>query len=128
MNNTYYIQLAFLLVIVAMFASFTAFDLAGRVAVLGKMNAKIWLLGSTLIVGVGVWAMIFLDLLASSNAATAAYGAPATPSFMLFGMGASGIALYLAFRLRGLKPARLVPVRAVSATIMGLAIVSMCLL
>jgi len=128
MNNTYFFQLAFMLVIVAMFASYTAFDLAGRVVALSKISAKIWLQGSALIVGIGVWSMIFIDQLSSSNAATAGYGAPATLSYMMFGMGVSGVALYLAFRLRGVRPAHLIPARTMSAMIMVLAIISMWLL
>lgn len=127
MSSTYYIQLAILFIIVATFASYTAFDLAGRIAALGKGSARLWLPGATLTVGVGVWSMFFIGQLSSGNASAAPFSVPVTLSFMLLGMGVSGLALYMAFRLRGAKPARLVPVRSVSALIMVIAITSMCL-
>ncbi|MDI5424728.1 DUF883 family protein, partial [Salmonella enterica subsp. enterica serovar Kentucky] len=42
---------------VAIFASYTALNMAGRVAGSARSNARIWLMGGGFALGVGIWAM-----------------------------------------------------------------------
>lgn len=50
--------------IVALIASFTALDTAGRVAVSRGWSARFWLLVGGIAMGIGVWAMHFIGMLA----------------------------------------------------------------
>ena len=50
--------------IVAFIASFTALDTAGRVAVSRGWSARFWLLVGGIAMGIGVWAMHFIGMLA----------------------------------------------------------------
>ncbi|MCX2906815.1 bifunctional diguanylate cyclase/phosphodiesterase [[Curtobacterium] plantarum] len=50
--------------IVAFIASFTALDTAGRVAVSRGWSARLWLLVGGIAMGIGVWAMHFIGMLA----------------------------------------------------------------
>ncbi|NKE92748.1 putative bifunctional diguanylate cyclase/phosphodiesterase [Pantoea agglomerans] len=50
--------------IVVFIASFTALDTAGRVAVTRGWNARFWLLVGGIAMGIGVWAMHFIGMLA----------------------------------------------------------------
>jgi len=50
--------------IVAFIASFTALDTAGRVAVSRGWSARLWLLVGGIAMGIGVWAMHFVGMLA----------------------------------------------------------------
>lgn len=50
--------------IVAFIASFTALDTAGRVAVTRGWSARFWLLVGGIAMGIGVWAMHFIGMLA----------------------------------------------------------------
>ena len=53
-------------ILVAMLASFTALDMAGRVASSTGKVALVWLLGGGFAMGVGVWAMHFIGMLSMS--------------------------------------------------------------
>ncbi|MGC1020677.1 bifunctional diguanylate cyclase/phosphodiesterase [Pantoea agglomerans] len=50
--------------IVVFIASFTALDTAGRVAVTRGWSARFWLLVGGIVMGIGVWAMHFIGMLA----------------------------------------------------------------
>ncbi|MFV9712127.1 MULTISPECIES: putative bifunctional diguanylate cyclase/phosphodiesterase [unclassified Pantoea] len=50
--------------IVVFIASFTALDTAGRVAVSRGWSARLWLLVGGIVMGIGVWAMHFIGMLA----------------------------------------------------------------
>jgi len=49
---------------VAMLASYTALDLAGRIATAKGRAIYLWMLGGALAMGVGVWSMHFIGMLA----------------------------------------------------------------
>ncbi|MDI6959012.1 MHYT domain-containing protein, partial [Pantoea sp. Pa-EAmG] len=50
--------------IVAFIAAFTALDTAGRVAVSRGLLAKLWLVAGGTAMGIGIWAMHFIGMLA----------------------------------------------------------------
>jgi diguanylate cyclase (GGDEF)-like protein len=59
--------------IVAFIAAFTALDTAGRVAVSRGWLAKLWLIGGGTAMGIGVWAMHFIGMLAMMMPMTMRY-------------------------------------------------------
>ena len=61
---TYDPSLVVLSVLVAGFASYTALDLGGRVALAQGPTHRIWLAGAALAMGAGIWSMHFVAMLA----------------------------------------------------------------
>ncbi len=51
---------------VAVLASYTALDLAGRIATAQGRAAHLWMSGGALAMGVGIWSMHFIGMLAFS--------------------------------------------------------------
>lgn len=50
--------------IVAMLASYTALDMAGRVATTEGKASRLWLTGGAIAMGIGIWSMHFIGMLA----------------------------------------------------------------
>ncbi len=50
--------------LISMFASYTALDMAGRVSQANGAAASRWLLGGSVAMGIGIWSMHFLGMLA----------------------------------------------------------------
>ncbi|MDP9348144.1 MAG: PAS domain S-box protein, partial [Gemmatimonadota bacterium] len=64
MNGTYDRLLVTLSVVVAIFASYTALDLTGRVTAARGRVRFAWLVGGSLSMGIGIWSMHFIGMLA----------------------------------------------------------------
>lgn len=69
--------------IVAFIAAFTALDTAGRVAVSRGCLAKLWLIGGGTAMGIGVWAMHFIGMLAMMMPMTMRYDVELTAISLL---------------------------------------------
>jgi len=82
-------------VIVAMLASFTALDMAGRVATSSGKAALVWLIGGGFAMGVGIWAMHFIGMLSMTLPMVMSYDASLTAISMLIAIVASIFALWL---------------------------------
>ena len=78
--------------IVAFIASFTALDTAGRVAVSHGWIARLWLLVSGTAMGIGVWAMHFIGMLAMMMPMTLRYDVRLTIVSLLVAILASMLA------------------------------------
>ena len=63
-SATYDIRLVFLSLVIAVFGSYTALDLAGQVIVAKKLVHKYWLTGAAIALGVSIWVMHFIAMLA----------------------------------------------------------------
>lgn len=96
--------------IVAFIASFTALDTAGRVAVSRGWRARLWLLVSGIAMGIGVWAMHFIGMLAVMMPMTMRYDVRMTlisllvailASILAFGQTVGGLHLTRRRLLRG---------------------------
>lgn len=85
-------------ILVAMLASFTALDMAGRVATSTGRVALIWLLGGGFAMGVGIWAMHFIGMLSMSLDMVMSYNEPLTALSMVIAICASIFALWLVCR------------------------------
>jgi diguanylate cyclase (GGDEF)-like protein len=94
MIGQYDYRLVALSVVVAMFASYTALDLAGRVAVARK-RAHVWLAGGAFAMGTGIWSMHFVAMLAFKLPIAMGYSFVITTASWLMAVFASAIALYL---------------------------------
>ncbi|HEY9812450.1 MAG TPA: MHYT domain-containing protein, partial [Candidatus Sericytochromatia bacterium] len=64
LTTTYELRLVLLSIAIATIASYTALDLAGRVtAAIGK-SRWLWLIGGAIAMGLGIWSMHFIGMLA----------------------------------------------------------------
>jgi len=88
-----------LLVIVSIFvaflASYTALDMAGRVATSTGKVAQIWLIGGGFAMGVGIWSMHFIGMLAMNMAMVMSYDPTLTLVSMVIAVAASIFALWI---------------------------------
>ncbi|MEB0091318.1 EAL domain-containing protein [Pseudomonas sp. CCI4.2] len=82
-------------IFVAILASYTALDLTGRIATAKGRTAYLWMGGGALAMGVGVWSMHFIGMLAFSLPIELGYDIPITLLSLLIAILASGFALWL---------------------------------
>src|ERR1700746_1870479 len=62
--GSYNYALVALSVLIAIFASYAALDLAGRVTAAGGWTRTVWLLGGAGAMGIGIWSMHYIGMLA----------------------------------------------------------------
>lgn len=79
--------------LVAIVASYTALDMAGRVMEVKNRAACWWLAGGGTAMGIGIWAMHFIGMLAMVMPVKLAYNLPLTLLSLLMGIAASLFAL-----------------------------------
>jgi NO-binding membrane sensor protein with MHYT domain len=106
--------------VVAVLASYTALDLAGRVAAYSGWGRALWLAGGAFAMGTGIWSMHFTGMLAFNIGMHVAYRVPLTLLSIIIAIAASGLALFVASR--GYVGAVSL---LVAGPIMGIGIVSM---
>ena len=106
--------------IVAILAAYTALNMAARVAGSQGVAARVWLAGGGVSMGIGVWAMHFIGMLAMDLSMSMSYNAALTVLSMVIAISSSMFALWLVsgeqLRLRRLLP---------GAVVMGTGIVAM---
>jgi len=85
-------------VAIAIFASYAALDLAGRVTVATSGIRLAWLSGGAIAMGIGIWAMHFKGMLAFRLPVPVKYHWPTVLASLLVAMLASAVALYVASR------------------------------
>ena len=107
-------------VLVAIFASYTALSVAGRVKQAHGYASVVWTAGGALAMGSGIWAMHFIGMLAFSLPIPLGYDVPLTLLSLLLPVLVSGMALWQ-LRAPLLRPREL----ASSALLMGLGINAM---
>ncbi|MGF6767817.1 diguanylate cyclase (GGDEF)-like protein [Paraburkholderia sp. GAS199] len=83
---------------VAILASYTALDMAGRVSSATGRAARWWLVGGACAMGTGIWSMHFIGMLAFSLPITLGYDPVVTALSLLIAIASSGFALWLATR------------------------------
>lgn len=94
----YNANLVTLSVMVAMFASFVALDLARRVYTADGVTAQYWLAGGSFAMGTGIWSMHFIGMLAFSLPIQLGYDFYITFLSWVAAVGVSWIALSIASR------------------------------
>jgi diguanylate cyclase len=81
---------------VAMFASYTALDMAGRItASQTRFAACLWLGGGSFAMGIGIWSMHFIGMLAYKLPVPMGYDVRITSLSLLIAIASSGFALWL---------------------------------
>jgi PAS domain S-box-containing protein len=91
--GSYNYALVALSVLIAMFASYAALDLAGRVTAAGGWTRAVWLLGGAGAMGMGIWSMHYIGMLAFILPIPVAYHWPTVLLSLLAAILASVVAL-----------------------------------
>jgi signal transduction histidine kinase/NO-binding membrane sensor protein with MHYT domain len=130
MQATYNPTLVALSVLIATVASFVALDLAGRVTAARAALRRAWLAGGSLAMGIGIWSMHFVGMLAfglhaNGNSVPAAYDIPLLALSVVVAIAASCVALIVVSR-KGLPwPALLAGGLAMGGAIAGMHYIGM---
>ena len=95
MTVSYNSYLVVLSVLMAIFASYTALGFGARVANAEPSKVKYWLLGGAASMGIGIWSMHFIGMLAFHLPIPLGYDVSITLLSVLPAFIASGIALYV---------------------------------
>jgi diguanylate cyclase (GGDEF)-like protein len=93
--GSYDYSLVFISLLVAILASYTALDLAGRVASSQGRGALLWIAGGAIAMGIGIWSMHFIGMLAFSLPIPLGYDLPLTLLSLVIAVLVSGFALWL---------------------------------
>jgi PAS domain S-box-containing protein len=96
--GSYNYALVALSVLIAIFASYAALDLAGRVTAAGGWTRVVWLLGGAGAMGTGIWSMHYIGMLAFILPIPVAYHWPTVLLSLFAAILASVIALYVVSR------------------------------
>ena len=96
--GSYNYALVALSVLIAMFASYAALDLASRVTAAGGWTRAVWLLGGAGAMGTGIWSMHYIGMLAFVLPVPVAYHWPTVLLSLFAAILASVIALYVVSR------------------------------
>jgi PAS domain S-box-containing protein len=91
--GSYNYSLVALSVLIAMFASYAALDLAGRVTAAGGWTRAVWLLGGAGAMGTGIWSMHYIGMLAFILPIPVAYHWPTVLLSLFAAILASVVAL-----------------------------------
>lgn len=116
---SYDISLVLLSVVIAILTSYAALSLSSRILKLSGWVLRYWIFAGSLAMGVGIWAMHFIGMLAFHGPVPLAYNIPITIGSLFVAVLASYVALYLL--QKGLTKQWLI----VGALVMGLGIIVM---
>lgn len=95
LTGSYSSSLVLISLCVAILASYTALDLTGRIATAKGRAACLWMGGGALAMGIGVWSMHFIGMLAFSLPIDLGYDLVLTAFSLLIAVLSSGFALWL---------------------------------
>jgi PAS domain S-box-containing protein len=97
-TGSYDFRLVVLSVVIAVFSSYAALDLAGRVTAARGFARTLWLDGGAIAMGFGIWAMHYVGMLAYRLPIPVRYDWPTVVLSLLAAITASGIALFIVSR------------------------------
>jgi PAS domain S-box-containing protein len=100
MSGSYDLRLVALSVVIAVFSSFAALDLAGRVTASRNRARIAWLIGGSAAMGLGIWSMHYIGMLAFSVPMQMFYDPPTVFLSLLAAIIASAVALFTVSRER----------------------------
>jgi diguanylate cyclase (GGDEF)-like protein/PAS domain S-box-containing protein len=98
LHGHYDYRLVTLSVVLAMFAAYAALDLAGRVTAARHWPRALWLAGGAVSMGLGIWAMHYIGMLAFSLPVPVLYHYPTVMLSLLAAIAASAVALFTVSR------------------------------
>ncbi|MGH9604172.1 MAG: putative bifunctional diguanylate cyclase/phosphodiesterase [Terracidiphilus sp.] len=93
--GTYNLWLVLASLLIAMLASYTALDMAGRVAETQGQAARWWLAGGSVAMGIGIWSMHFVGMLAFKLPIPMGYDPLITFLSLLIAIASSAFALWM---------------------------------
>jgi PAS domain S-box-containing protein len=96
--GSYDYRLVGLSVLIAVLASYAALDLAGRVTAARGRARLAWLMGGSITMGLGIWAMHYVGMLALNLPVAVFYDWPTVLASLLAAMFASCVALFIVSR------------------------------
>jgi diguanylate cyclase len=120
MYGSYSLPLVALSFLIATVASYAALDVAARVITTRGWMSIYWLSAGAVAMGIGIWSMHFVGMLAFRLPIPMAYEPKATIASLFIGIGVAAFALYVVSR-NTLKAPRL----ALAGSVMGLGIAAM---
>jgi len=100
LSGSYDYRLVALSVVLAIFASYAALDLAGRVTAAQGWVRAIWLSGGASAMGLGIWAMHYVGMLALTMPMSLSYHLPTVLLSLFAAIAASGVALFVVSRAK----------------------------
>ena len=101
MHGTYNLWLVALSLMVATLASFTALDLSGRIFLIKQAGLRhAWLAGGAAAMGIGIWSMHFIGMLAFSLPITLGYNLVITAGSLVIAVLVSYFALFVITRAK----------------------------
>ncbi|MFZ1928189.1 MAG: diguanylate cyclase [Candidatus Sulfotelmatobacter sp.] len=100
MHTSYDYGLVALSVVLAMFASYAALEIAGRVASSRGRLRALWLVGGAVVMGSGIWATHYVGMLALNMPVSVSYHLPTVILSLLAAIAASAVALFVVSRAK----------------------------
>src|SRR5207302_3638155 len=100
LSGGYDYRLVALSIVLAVFASYAALDLAGRVTSAHGRVRAVWLSAGATAMGLGIWAMHYIGMLALTMPMPVAYHLPTVALSLLGAISASGVALFVVSRTK----------------------------
>ncbi|MGC5771061.1 EAL domain-containing protein [Paenibacillus pabuli] len=125
LHGTYNLELVFLSYIIAALASYAALDLAGRVSLANGMSRNVWLTCGAVSMGLGIWSMHFVGMLAFVLPMHVSYSTKEVVLSVLLAIIASGVALNIAGQQSGKISKLLIAGLLMTAGISGMHYVGM---
>jgi diguanylate cyclase (GGDEF)-like protein len=98
MDGVYTPALVVLSLVVAVLASYTSLELVGRVSQKQGASSTIWLVDGAIAMGIGIWSMHFIGMLAFHLPIPVAYDVAITGLSLVIAVLASGLALFIVGR------------------------------
>ncbi|HEY4839481.1 MAG TPA: MHYT domain-containing protein [Candidatus Acidoferrales bacterium] len=98
LSGSYDLRLVELSVVIAMCASYAALDLAGRVTASKSFARGIWLMGGATAMGLGIWSMHYIGMLAFKLPVPVEYDWPTVVLSLIAAILASSVALFVVSR------------------------------
>ena len=100
MVGSYSYQLVTLSILIAIFASYAALELAARITAAAGRVRLIWLAGGATAMGIGIWSMHYIGMLAFRLPIPVLYDWPTVLLSLIAAIFASGVALFVVSRKR----------------------------
>jgi diguanylate cyclase (GGDEF)-like protein/PAS domain S-box-containing protein len=94
-HGSYNLGLVALSILLALVSSYAALDLGGRVASTRGRGRAVWLAGGSFSMGMGIWAMHYVGMLALTMPMPVLYHVPTVIVSLLAAILASGVALFV---------------------------------
>ena len=95
LSASYDLRLVFLSLVITVFGLYTALDLAGQVIFANKLARKFWLIGGAIALGISIWVMHFIAMLAYQLPIPITYDFSIVLISMVVAIVGAGIGLFL---------------------------------